>query len=134
MKKHLEKLEKVQRAATRWVPSLRDLSYEERLKKLQLATLTERRERGIMIMLYKCVEVIEKINIKKYVIPSQSSLRGHSKKLHKKRLKKYVKKYSFRDRAIDKWNALPEVFFLIQGCSSRAKTKVTIKSQLITAP
>ncbi len=44
--KHIEKLEKVQRAATRWVPSLRDLSYEERPKKLPLPTLTERRERG----------------------------------------------------------------------------------------
>ncbi len=43
----MEKLEKVQRAATRWVPSLRDLSYEERLKKLQLPTHTERRERGV---------------------------------------------------------------------------------------
>ncbi len=27
-KKHIEKIEKVHRAATRWVPSLRDLSYE----------------------------------------------------------------------------------------------------------
>ncbi len=27
---------------------------------------------------------------------------------YKKRLKKDVKKYSFPDRAIDKWNALPE--------------------------
>ncbi len=52
LKKHIEKLENVQRAATRWVPSLRDLGYEERLKKLQLTTLTERRERGDMIMLY----------------------------------------------------------------------------------
>ncbi len=63
LKKHIEKLDKVQRAATRWVPSLRDISYEERLKKLlvQLPTLTERRERGDMIMVYKCVEGMEKI-------------------------------------------------------------------------
>ncbi len=51
---------------------------------------------------------MEKIDVKEYVISSQSSLRGHSKKLYKKRLKKDVKKYSFPDRAIDKWNALPE--------------------------
>ncbi len=61
-----------------------------------------------MIMLYKCVEGIEKIDVNEYVILSQSSLRGHSKKLYKKRLKKDVKKYSFPDRAIDKFNALPE--------------------------
>ncbi len=53
-------------------------------------------------MLYKCVEGIEKIYINEYVIPSQSSLRGHSKKLYNKRLKTDVKKYSFTDRAIDK--------------------------------
>ncbi len=87
-KKHIEKLEKVQRAATRWVPNLRDFSCEERLKKLQLSTLTERRERGDMIMLYKCVEgMVEKIDVKEYIIPSQSSLTGHSKKLYKKKAK-----------------------------------------------
>ncbi len=59
-------------------------------------------------MLYKCVEGMEEIDVKEYIIPSKSSLRGHSKKLFKKRLKKDVKKYSFPDRAIDKWNALPE--------------------------
>ncbi len=51
---------------------------------------------------------MEKTDVKEYVIPSQSSLRGHSKKLYQKRLKKAVKKYSFPDRAIDNWNALPE--------------------------
>ncbi len=59
-------------------------------------------------MLYKCVEGIEKIDVNEYIISSQSSLRGQSKKLYKKRLKKDVKKYSFPDRAIDEWNALPE--------------------------
>ncbi len=45
---------------------------------------------------------MEKIDVNEYVIPSQTSLRGHSKKLYKKRLKKDVKTYSFPDRAIDK--------------------------------
>ncbi len=92
MKKHMEKMEKVQRAATRRVPSLRDLSCEEIHKKLQLPTLAERRERGDMIMmLYKCVEGKEKIDVNENVILSQSSLRGHIKKLYKKRLKRDVK-------------------------------------------
>ncbi len=52
---------------------------------------------------------IEKIDVNEYVTTSQSTLRGHSKKLYKRRLKKDVKKYSFLDRAIEKWNALPEV-------------------------
>ncbi len=47
LKKHIEKIEKVQRAATRWVPCVRNLSYKERLKKLQLLTLTERRDHAV---------------------------------------------------------------------------------------
>ncbi len=54
-------------------------------------------------------EYLEKTDVNENEIPSQTSLRGHSKKLYKKRLKKDVKEYSFPDRAIDKWNALPEV-------------------------
>ncbi len=49
-----------------------------------------------------------KVDVNEYVIPNQTSLRGHSIKLHKKELKKDVKKYSFPDRATDKWNALPD--------------------------
>ena len=45
LKKHVKKIEKVQRAATRWVPSLRDLNYEERLNKLNLPTLEKRRKK-----------------------------------------------------------------------------------------
>ena len=108
LKKHVKKIEKIQRAATRWVSRLRDLSYEERLDKLQLPTLEERRKRGDMIMLYKCVEGKEKIDSDEYIIPTQLASRGHSKKLYKKRLKKDVRKFSFPHRAIDQWNVLPE--------------------------
>ncbi len=64
----------------------------KRLKKLQLPTLTERRERGDMIMLYKCVEGIEKIDINEYVIPSQSTLKGHSKKVIQEKAKERCQK------------------------------------------
>ncbi len=82
--KHVDKILKVQRAATRWVPSLRDLSCEGTLRKLQLPMCPHREKvRGDMIMMYKCVEGTGKIDVDDYVIPSQSALRGHSKKLYK---------------------------------------------------
>ena len=56
MKKNIKKTDRVQRAAASWVSSLRNISYEERLDKLQLPSLEERRKRGGMILLYKCVE------------------------------------------------------------------------------
>ncbi len=50
LKRHGEKIEKLRRASTTWVPSLRDLGYEGRLKKLQVPPLTEGRGTGDMII------------------------------------------------------------------------------------
>ncbi len=80
-------------------------------------------------MMYKCVEGIDKIAVNEYVIPSQSTLRGHSKKLYKKRLKKNVKKYSFLDRAIDKWNALPEEVVCVKSIHSFKEKCVELMSK-----
>ena len=41
-KKHVLKLEKIQRIATKMVPELEDLTYEERLKEMHLTTLKKR--------------------------------------------------------------------------------------------
>ena len=43
--KTYKKLERIQRSATKLLPSLKDLSYEERLSKLDLQTLEQQRER-----------------------------------------------------------------------------------------
>ena len=49
----VEILENVQRRATKLMPYFRELSYEERLKKLKLPTLVYRRLRGDMVEAYK---------------------------------------------------------------------------------
>ena len=46
-KKHVLKLERIQRIATKMVQDLEDLTYEERLKEMHLTTLKERRERRL---------------------------------------------------------------------------------------
>lgn len=46
-------------------------------------------------MFNRCLEGIEKIYVNEYIAPVRSSLRGHSKKLKKKSLKRDVRKYSF---------------------------------------
>ena len=48
----IEKLEKVQKRATKLVFTVKNLCYEERLRKLKLPTLKYRRIRGDMIELY----------------------------------------------------------------------------------
>ena len=45
MKKDIKKLERIQRTATKMVPKLRDLAYEDRLKEIGLLMQPDRRER-----------------------------------------------------------------------------------------
>ncbi len=58
----IDKLESVQRRATRLVPALRHLAYEERLQQLKLTTLAQRRVRGDLIQTYKILHNIENVN------------------------------------------------------------------------
>ena len=62
--KHLEKdkkiLEKVQARATKLISSIQHLSYEERLAKLILTTLENRRERGDLLQTYRIMTQIDK--------------------------------------------------------------------------
>ncbi len=50
LKKDIYHLKRIQRASTRWVKGLRDLSYEERLKELKLQSLEKRRIRNDLVL------------------------------------------------------------------------------------
>ena len=55
LKKHIDMIENIQRRATKLpvIPGLSDLSYEDRLRRLKLPSLSYRRSRGDMIEVYK---------------------------------------------------------------------------------
>ena len=55
-------LEKIQRRATKLIPELRDLRYEERLKECRLTTLETRRLRGDQIEVFKILNGYENID------------------------------------------------------------------------
>src|SRR6218665_490670 len=55
LKQDMEKLEKVQRRATKMIQGYKDLSYEERLIRCGLTTLEKRRSRGDLIEAYKII-------------------------------------------------------------------------------
>ena len=106
--KNENNLERIQRAATRWVPELNELSYEERLKILNLPTLKARRTRGAFITLYKCTTGMMETDIQNFIPFSRRSTRGTNKKIQLKRGAKDVRKYFFPINITEKWNGLPD--------------------------
>ena len=56
-------LEGVQRRETKMIPSLRNLSYKERLKRLGMFSLRLRRLRGDMIEVFKMIHGVDKVNL-----------------------------------------------------------------------
>ena len=66
--KHVLKLERIQRIATKMVPELKELTYEEWFQKMQLSTLEERIERGDLITIYKLMTNLERNRSKRFNI------------------------------------------------------------------
>ena len=63
LQKHIDLIEGVQRRATKQLPGLKDMEYEERLKILELPTLAYRRERADMIEAYKITHGVYDIGL-----------------------------------------------------------------------
>ena len=104
--KDIELLESVQRRATRMSPSLKGLTYSQRLEALNLTTLETRRLRGDLIQVYKIVKGFDDINSSKFFKFSETSLRGHDLKLYKSRFNTNIGKFAFSNRIVDEWNLL----------------------------
>ena len=81
-----DKIEKVQRRATKLVKGLRNLPYDQRLKVLKLPTLRTRRCRGDLITIYKITRGFLRTRLE---VPysTNRSLRGHPLKLEKGRFR-----------------------------------------------
>ena len=110
LEKDITLLENVQRRATKIVKDLKNVEYPERLKRLKLIKLEDRRTRGDMILTYRLLNGLEGIDYRKFfkLDDGPYNLRGHSKKLDKPRPTLDVRKFFFSHRVIDKWNNLNE--------------------------
>ena len=108
LQKHIQEIENVQRRATKLIPGMKDLTYEERLKTLNLPTLKYRRFRGDMIEMYKLLNSKYNTTISDFIEINPRTSRGHSYKLSKKHSRLDVRKNSFVPRSVNLWNSLPE--------------------------
>ena len=112
-KKDIDIIEKVQRRATKIVPSLKHLTYAERLKELNIPTLSYRRIRGDMIETFKIMtgkydkEVAPNLKMIDPDIPT----RGHKYKLSKIRTITTIRKNFFTNRITNIWNSYQKLLF-----------------------
>jgi hypothetical protein len=108
LKQDIEKLEKVQRRATKMIWGYKDLSYEERLERCGLTTLERRRSRGDLIEAYKIITGKEALCWEKFFeLAPNKATRGHRYKLFKKPTGTLGQKF-FSARVIDIWNGLDD--------------------------
>ena len=104
-----DKLEKVQRSATKTVRGIRNHSYEERLKTIGIHRLSKRRERGDLIETYKIMNGIENLDREKFFhINPETRTRGGDGKIFIERSRLEVRRNFFSKRVANKWNKLPE--------------------------
>ena len=106
-KTDIQKIERVQRRATRMINGLKHLTYEERLKKCNLTSLENRRRRYDLIETYKIMTNIYKIDREKLFEIKETQTRGHDLKIYKQHTRLNVRKYFFTERIINDWNKLP---------------------------
>ena len=76
-------VEKVQKRATKLIPCIRHLPYDQRLKILKLPSLMYRRRRGDMLQTFKIVTNRVNINKDKFLKLNEMQTRGHQYKLRK---------------------------------------------------
>ena len=108
-KKNAWHLERVQRAGSKHVRGLGHLSYEDRLRSMNLFSLSYRRRRGDLITLFRILSGLcgdELRNLFKY--NSRSGRRGHSRVLLQPRCDSLQTAILFSARTIPHWNRLSD--------------------------
>ena len=111
-KQYIDQIEKIQRRATRMVPGIGHMDYDERLNLCHLTTLEQRRQRGDMIHVYKMLNVYTPTNNddffcfanQRHDVSTRSSINNFlvAEKCHLD-----LRKYFFNNRIVQKWNSIP---------------------------
>ena len=108
LKRDIKLIENVQRRATKYIPSLKHLEYQERLKKVNLPTLQYRRFRGDMIETYKILHDIYDNDCTSGLFELKwSNTRGHKYALKIRKSNSNLRKHFFTFRIAAVWYSLP---------------------------
>ena len=105
--KDIDKLERIQRRATKMIPELRDLSYESCLLQFGLTTQETKRLGGDQIEVFKIVNVYEDVDRNTFFkLKEGSRTKADKAALVKEQCRLDMRKYSFSQRVINEWNKL----------------------------
>ena len=109
LKQDIKLLEQVQHRATKLVPSLSNLKYEDRLQILGLTTLSDRRKRGDLIQIFKIVHGYETVTWEKPLEWRAKNLRHQNSLNYSREITKTEARHNFfTNRIANEWNKLPE--------------------------
>ena len=102
LKGDIDMIEQVQQRATKLIPAIRNLSYENRLRKLELTTLKDRRLRGDLIQMFKIMNKMEKCDRYNRFKIILNQVRGHCFKYFKEITRQsYKENYFFYNRIVN---------------------------------
>ena len=109
-RKHVRTIEQVQMRATKCVDGFGQLTYEERLRRLNLPTLAHRRKRGDMIEVFKHAKIYDKASISSSMRFRERPSRKHGYQIFRTEANDGVRgqqRNSFYFRTASTWNDLP---------------------------
>ena len=102
-------IQNMQRRATRFIPEINKLDYQERLEKLHLPTLAYRRFRGSIIETYKILHNLYDGNCTNSLFDLKASNKsGHKFAVEKILSTTSIRRNFFSLRIANLWNSLPE--------------------------
>ena len=108
-KQDQDRLESVQRRATKLVPGLKDKPYGERLKVLKIPSLKYRRKRCDVLQTYRILTKVDDLEETDFFTMRQEDrTRSNGFKIFKRQCRTKARANAFSQRVVNNWNNLPK--------------------------